>query len=112
MTDQSKLEDFLGDTVKAAFAEQERVIGTLPAGSHLLELPDFAKWLVVEPDEEAKTLTLKAITADGRLVTLDPPKREFSGDWRAKWDARAKELEAHARKLGSAPSIRQESEAE
>ena len=82
MTDQTVFQDFLGETVKAAFAEQERVIGTLPAGSQVLELPDWARWLIVHPSEP-----VKAITMDGRLVTLT-------------------EL------FLSSPSIRQESEAE
>ena len=82
MTDQTVFQDFLGETVKAAFAEQERVIGTLPKDSQVLELPEFAKWLIVHPTEP-----VKAITMDGRLVTLDGL-------------------------FLSSPSIRQESEAE
>ncbi len=82
MTDNPDFHDFLGDTVKAAFAEQERVMGTLPAGSQVLELPEHAKWLIVHATEP-----VKAITMDGQLVTLDGL-------------------------FLSSPSIRQESEAE
>jgi hypothetical protein len=102
MNDAMKLDELVGDDVVESFADQERMIGALPDGSHLMELPAHAKWLVVQPDEIAKTLTLKCITIDGRLVTLDPPRREFDGDWKAKWDERARELL-------SSPSIRRES---
>jgi hypothetical protein len=77
MTNETVFQDFLGDTVKAAFAEQERVIGTLPDGSMILDLPPWARWLVTHPTEG-----LKAITADGKLVELQPPsiRRENGGE--------------------------------
>ena len=77
MTDKTVFQDFLGETVKAAFAEQERVIGTLPDGSMILDLPPWARWLVTHPTDG-----LKAITADGKLVALEPPsiRRENGGE--------------------------------
>lgn len=69
MTDTTVFQDFLGDTVKSAFAEQERVIGTLPEGWMLLELPPWARWVAAYPGCGA----LKAITMDGKLVELTSP---------------------------------------
>jgi len=61
----------LGETVESEFRAQEKTIGTLPDGSTILELPAWARWIVVHPSEPTK-----AITADGRLVTLDHPTRK------------------------------------
>ena len=72
-----------------SFQAQERVIGALPSGSTLLELPAWAKWLVVHPTEPTQ-----CITADGRMITLDPPLRSLGSadkDWKAEWDERARE---------------------
>ena len=59
--------DILGEAVETAFREQEKTIAKLPKGSTILDLPPWARWLVVCPNEP-----LRAITADGELVEVGP----------------------------------------
>ena len=60
--------DILGEAVETAFREQEKTIGTLAAGSMILELPPWAKWIVVHPTEP-----MKVITMDGQMVEITAP---------------------------------------
>lgn len=68
MISYAKFEEFLGEAVERAMSDQERTIGSLPDGSTVLELPPWARWIVIHPTEAPK-----AITMDGRLVDLSSP---------------------------------------
>lgn len=61
--------DILGEAVETAFREQEKTIANLPEGWTILELPPWAKWVVVYPGHGA----LKAITLDGQMIELTAP---------------------------------------
>ena len=62
--------DVFGDAIERSFKYQEHTISTLPMDSSILELPAWARWLVIHPDEP-----IKCITADGELITLEPQLR-------------------------------------
>lgn len=58
------------DIKQIAEEKQQRVIGTLPAGSVIHELPMFSRYLVLHPTEPPKIITMS-----GLLVTIPEIQR-------------------------------------